>query len=153
MRADELASEGLENKNKTYLQKFLLTIFFVLLSARETKQLCWEAQKRGMRFAVLFENWVDFVQREKKGACDAGEGQQLCQDTLSFGTWPKPWMGQSSHLWWHLSTSASTPLRAQTLDQFSQGSSGDLCSLVFSNCTWLREAGEDRPLPGHRNFK
>lgn len=66
MRADELASEGLKNKNKTYLQKFLLTIFFVLLSAKETKQLCGEAQRRGMRFAVFFKNWVDFVWREKK---------------------------------------------------------------------------------------
>lgn len=56
MRADELASEGLKNKNKTYLQKFLLTIFFVLLSAKETKQLCGEAQRRGMRFAAFFKN-------------------------------------------------------------------------------------------------
>lgn len=44
MRADELASEGLKNKKKMYLQKFLLTTFFVLLSAKGTKQLCGEAQ-------------------------------------------------------------------------------------------------------------
>lgn len=58
MRADELASEGLKSKNKMYLQKFLLTIAFVLLSAKGTKQLCGEAQPGNWdawRFAVLLK--------------------------------------------------------------------------------------------------
>lgn len=88
MRADELASEGLKNKNKTHLQKFLLTIFFVLLSAKETKWLCWEA--RGL-LCYLETEWILFG--EKRGACDAGEGQQLCQDTC------RSHLRHLSHLW------------------------------------------------------
>lgn len=56
MRADELACEGLKNKNKMYLQKFLLTIFFVLLSAKGTKELYGEAQPgnwNAQRFVVV----------------------------------------------------------------------------------------------------
>lgn len=61
MRADELACEGLKNKNKMYLQKFLLTIFFVLLSAKGTKQLYGEAQPGIWKALVCYVIKRDFA--------------------------------------------------------------------------------------------
>lgn len=71
MRADELASEGLKNKKKMYLQKFLLTTFFVLLSAKGTKQLCGEAQLGnwdGWRFPMLLKGGLktEWILTEKR---------------------------------------------------------------------------------------